>query len=73
VAAKARIPVEFCFDDELKTWHFHVEEPRTVGGGQSTIEEARTAAAEAIAFALDGAEHPNPAARIEYLEAAVGS
>jgi hypothetical protein len=73
VAAKARIPVEFYFDEELGTWHFHVDEPRIVGGGQKTIEKAREAAAKAIAFALDGAERPMHGGKIEYLDVAVGS
>jgi len=72
VTAKARIPVEFYFDEELGTWHFHVDEPRIVGGGQGTIEKARKAAATAIAFALEGTEHTVRGGRIEYLEVAVG-
>jgi hypothetical protein len=72
VAAKARIPVEFYFDDDLRTWHFHVDEPRISGGGQATIDEAREAAATAIAFALEGSEHSVHGGRIEYLEVAVG-
>ena len=54
MSARARIPVELYFDEELGTWHFHVDEPRVVGGGQATLEEARQAAAEAIAFARRG-------------------
>jgi hypothetical protein len=73
VAAKARIPVEFYFDERLGTWHFHVDEPRVVGGGQKTIEKARAAASRAIAFALDGKERPQHGGKIEYLEIAVGS
>lgn len=72
MAAKARIPVEFYFDDQLGSWHFHVAEPRITGGGQATIEEARQAAAAAIAFALEGDEHPVCGGRVEYLEVAVG-
>lgn len=72
MAARARIPVEFYFDEALGSWHFHVEEPRISGGGQKSIEEARAAAAEAIAFALEGDEHPKTTGRIEYLDFAVG-
>ncbi len=73
MGAKARIPVEFYFDDALKTWHFHVEEPRVTGGGQATLEEAREAAAQAIAFALEGPERWDLSRPVEYLEVAVGS
>lgn len=72
MAAKARVPVEVYFDEDLGTWHFHVDEPRVVGGGQRTVEEARQAAAEAIAFALQGPEHAEHAGQIEYLDVAVG-
>lgn len=72
MSAKARIPVEFEFDEELGTWHFHVDEPRVVGGGQVTIEEARQAAAEAIAFALEGEEPREHHGQVEYLDVAVG-
>ena len=70
---KARIPVEFYFDEELGTWHFNVDEPRVVGGGQKTIEKAREAASKAIVFALAGKERPIHGGKIEYLEVAVGS
>lgn len=73
MAARARVPVEIYFDNELGTWHFHVEEPRVTGGGQATLEEAREAAAKAIAFALDGTSRPGRNKRVEYLEVAVGS
>jgi hypothetical protein len=47
------IPVEFEFEPEVGTWHFHVEEPSVIGGGQPTLPEARRAAASAIAFAQE--------------------
>ncbi len=72
MASKARIPVEFYFDEQLETWHFHVDEPRIVGGGQATVEEARLAAADAIAFALEGEEHTEHGGQVEYLDVAVG-
>ena len=72
MAARARIPVEFYLDEELGTWHFHVDEPRVVGGGQKTLDEARDAAANAIAFALESDEHLGHGGQIEYLEVAVG-
>jgi hypothetical protein len=72
MAAKARIPVEFYLDEKLGTWHFHVDEPRIVGGGQATVEDARNAAATAIAFALEGEEHLQHGGRVEYLDVAVG-
>lgn len=72
MAVKARIPVEFYFDEQLETWHFHVDEPRVVGGGQKTIERAREAASKAIAFALEGTQAPIHGGKIEYLDIAVG-
>ena len=49
MSARARIPVHFQFDEESQNWAFHVDEPRIVGRGQATLDEARQAAAEAIA------------------------
>lgn len=72
MSAKARIPVEFSYDEDLGTWHFHVDEPRVIGGGQSTLDEARQAAAEAIAFALEGEEPQEHDGQVEYLDVAVG-
>jgi hypothetical protein len=72
MSARARIPVEFYLDEELGTWHFHVDEPRITGGGQATVEAARSAAAKAIAFALEGNEQAQYGGRVEYLEVAVG-
>jgi predicted RNase H-like HicB family nuclease len=54
VTAKSRIPVEFVYDEETTTWSFHVDQPRIVGGGCDTLDEARQHAADAIAFALEG-------------------
>jgi predicted RNase H-like HicB family nuclease len=73
MTVQARVPVRIYFDDEAQNWHFHVPELHIVGGGQRTHDEARQAAAEAIAFALDS----SPAADdrdgpIEYLNVAVG-
>jgi len=73
MAVKVRIPIELYFDEELHTWHFHVDEPRISGGGQTTLGEARGAAAKAVAFALDGSGRSSGAGRVEYLEVAVGS
>jgi hypothetical protein len=72
MSAMARIPVEFYYDEGLGTWHFQVDEPRVVGGGQATLDEARQAAAEAIAFALEGEEPPKHDGQVEYLDVAVG-
>jgi len=72
MAVKARVPVEIYFDEDLGTWHFHVEEPRISGGGQTTADEARLAAAQAIAFALEGSGKHSRPSRIEYVEVAVG-
>jgi hypothetical protein len=72
MSARARIPVEFYYDEELGTWHFHVDEFRISGGGLATLDEARQAAAEAIAFALEGAEPHEPDGQVEYLDVAVG-
>ncbi len=60
------------FDEEAQNWHFHVPELHIVGGGQRTHDEARQAAAEAIAFVLEserGGEDGDP---FEYLDVAVG-
>lgn len=73
MAARARVPVEFYFDEEVGSWHFHVDEPRVIGGGQKTIEKAREAAAKAIAFALEGSERPRRAGQIEYLDVAISA
>ena len=73
MAAAAHIPVDLYFDEELRTWHFHVDEPRIVGGGQKTLEKAREAAAKAIAFALEGAARPARGGKIVYLDVAVSS
>jgi hypothetical protein len=73
--AQARIPVEFYYDDEALNWHFQAKagEIGIVGGGQTTLEEARQAAAEAIAFALEGrAPEATDDAQVEYLDVAVG-
>lgn len=71
MSAHARIPVEFYFDEDLGTWHFHVDQPRISGGGQVSLEEARQAAAEAIVFALGGDVHESDG-QVEYLNVAVG-
>lgn len=73
MAVRARVPVEIYFDDQLGTWHFHVDEPRVTGGGQATVEEARVAAAKAIAFALGGSSRRSRSRHVEYLEVAVGA
>ncbi|HEV2953894.1 MAG TPA: hypothetical protein VG015_07370 [Candidatus Dormibacteraeota bacterium] len=72
MTAVGRIPVDFYFDEQVLTWHFHTQEPRIVGGGQATLEDARRAAAEAIAFALEGLPPAHPEGQIEYLDVAVG-
>jgi hypothetical protein len=71
MAVIARIPVELYCDEALKTWHFHVEEPRISGGGLTTLKQAREAAAKAVAFALDAAGRPAGTGPVEYLEVAV--
>jgi hypothetical protein len=72
MSARARIPVHFQYDEESRNWGFRVEEPRIVGGGQESLEEARLAAAEAIAYALEGAPAPRDEEQTEYLDVAVG-
>ncbi len=47
------LPVEFWYDEESRNWAFRVGELRIVGRGQETLKEARLAAAEAIAYALE--------------------
>ncbi len=71
----ARIPVRFSFDDETRDWHFVVDQQvwGAVGGGQSTLEEARRAAARAVAVALEAREpQPDDDGQVEYLNVAVG-
>ena len=75
MTAVARIPVRYSFDDETRDWHFVVDQPGwgVVGGGQATLPEARHAAAEAVAVALEARE-PLTAedGQVEYLDVAVG-
>jgi hypothetical protein len=72
MAIRARIPVRIYFDDEARNWHFHVPELHIVGGGQPTHDEARQAAAAAIAFALESEPDAEDGDQFEYLELAVG-
>lgn len=75
MAALARIPVRFSYEDETRDWHFTVDQLGwgVVGGGQATLEEARQAAAEAIAVALESHEPlSDNDGQIEYLDVAVG-
>jgi hypothetical protein len=71
----ARIPVRFSFDDDTRDWHFVVDQQGwgVVGGGQTTLSEARQAAAEAVVVALE-AHEPLDAdgGQVEYLDVAVG-
>ena len=61
VVANEKITVRVYFDDEAQNWHFHVPELHIVGGGQRTRDEAREAAAEAVAFALESEPEPDQA------------
>ena len=72
MSARARIPVHFQFDEESQNWAFHVDEPRIVGGGQATLDDARQAAAEAIAYALEGQPVLDQGDQVEHLDVAVG-
>ena len=72
MAAHGRIPVRIYFDGEARNWHFHVMELHIVGGGQATRDEARDAAAEAIAFALEAEPQGDHRDEFEYLSVAVG-
>jgi hypothetical protein len=71
----ARIPVRYSFDGETRDWHFVIDQQGwgVVGGGQATLAEARHAAAEAVAVALE-AHDPQTAegGQVEYLDVAVG-
>ena len=50
-----------------------MHEPRIVGGGQATLEEARQAAAESIAYALERQSgQADDEDQVEYLDVAVG-
>jgi predicted RNase H-like HicB family nuclease len=72
MAIQARIPVRIYYDDEAQNWHFHVPELHIVGGGQRTHDEARQAAAAAIAFALESEPDTDNGDQFEYLNVAVG-
>ena len=74
MTAIARVPVSYSFDDDTHDWHFVVNQHGwgVVGGGQSTLDEARQAAAEAIAAALEAREPTVDGGRVEYLDIAVG-
>jgi predicted RNase H-like HicB family nuclease len=72
MAIQARIPVRIYYDDEAKNWHFHVPELHIVGGGQRTHDEARQAAAAAIAFVLESKPDTNDGKPFEYLDVTVG-
>lgn len=75
MAAIARVPVSFAFDDESSDWHFVVDQHGwgVVGGGQPTLDEARRAPAEAIAAALEaGVPRTEAGGQVEYLDIAVG-
>ena len=72
MAVQARVLVRIYFDDEVRNWHFHVPELHIVGGGQTTRDEARQAAAEAIAFVLESEPQSDPSGQFEYLNVAVG-
>jgi hypothetical protein len=72
MSARARIPVHYQYDDESENWAFRIDQPRIVGGGQATLEEARQAAAEAIAYALESEPMPRDHEQTEYLDVAVG-
>lgn len=68
-----RIPVRVEYDGETDDWHYHARIADTigvVGGGQASREDARKAAAESIAVALEAgnADHDE----VEYLEVAIG-
>jgi predicted RNase H-like HicB family nuclease len=72
MSAQAKIPVRIYYDDEARNWHFHVPELHIVGGGQRTHDEARRAAAEAIAFVLESEPGADEGEDLEYLDVAVG-
>ena len=71
MSVQARIPVRIYFDDEAQNWHFDVPELHIVGGGQRTHEDARQAAAEAIAFVLEAEPKADQGGQFEYLNIAV--
>ena len=72
MAIRTRIPVRIYFDDEAQNWHFHVPELHILGGGQSSHDEAREAAAAAIAFVLESDPPADHRDQFEYLDVAVG-
>jgi predicted RNase H-like HicB family nuclease len=71
MSVQARIPVRIYFDDEAQNWHFEVPELHIVGGGQRTHDDARQAAAEAIAFVLEAEPKADQSDQFEYLNIAV--
>jgi len=74
MTAVAHIPVRFAYDVETRDWHFVIDQQGwgVVGGGQGTLEEARVAAAEAVAVALEARGPLDGEGQVEYLDVAVG-
>jgi hypothetical protein len=54
------VPVDVYRDPDLGTWHFSIDSPTIVGGGQATKEEAMEAAAQALAAVLQTTKEPMP-------------
>lgn len=48
MSATLLVPVDVYRDPELGTWHFSVDNPAIVGGGQSSKEEAMNDQADAV-------------------------
>jgi hypothetical protein len=54
------VPVDVYRDPDLGTWHFSIDSPTILGGGQPTKEDAMEAAAQALAAALVPTKEPMP-------------
>jgi predicted RNase H-like HicB family nuclease len=72
MAARGRIYIEVFWDEDTERWDYAVPELHIVGAGGETREEARTRAAEAIAFALEARPEDRPGSEIVSLPVAVG-
>lgn len=75
MATSIRIPVHVNYDATTKDWHYHARigaDIGVVGGGLPSLESARQAAAESIAYALEAAVGSTDSEEVEFVPVAVG-
>jgi hypothetical protein len=65
-----KLRVDYVYDDEAKSWSFHVPGLHVVGGGDPTREDAERHCLAAIGFTLEAmgaeGEEPPPGEVTEY-------